>query len=236
SRSPPGRARPGCLLGAAAVVVLPLVAIAGCLAVLDREATSNTPATTTAAPAPGIEEEPAPTEATEPAGVPEHVGADAQLLSQRFPQMLPPADPSAETNSGIGYQGAACTTYQHSAPPPDSGAGDPDLGNWSVAWDCTGGVGHPAYRFVMYSSAAELEEALAALPGHTRSEAKAHGGKLTNYQISGSALLRPRLVTEFPVKEGKGAKDGKHAFLMYSTGFLTTDEVLLDWWRSAPIN
>ncbi|MFD7847074.1 protein kinase [Nocardia sp. NPDC059764] len=226
----------GCLIGAAAIVVLPLVGIAGCLAVLDRAATSNTPATTTAAPAPSTEEAPAPTEATEPAGVPEHAGADAQLLSKRFPQMLPPADPSAETNAGIGYQGAACTTYQHSAPPPDSGSGDPDLGDWSVAWDCAGGVGHPAYRFVMYSSTAELEEALAALPGYTRSEVKVRGGKYTNYQISGSALLRPRLVTEFHAKEGKDAKDGKHAFLMYSTGFLATDDQLLDWWRSAPIN
>ncbi|MEU1430015.1 protein kinase [Nocardia sp. NPDC005746] len=235
----------GCLIGAAAIVVLPLVGIAGCLAVLDRAATSNTPSTTTTAePAPSTEEVPAPTETTEPAGIPEHSGTDAQLISQRFPQMLPPADPAADTNSGIGYQGAACTTYPRSAPPPETGSGDPDLGEWVVAWNCAGGVGHPAYRFVMYRSAADAEAALAALPGYTRSDVKVHGNVYTNYRINDSALLRPRLVTEFHAQDGKkdGKKDGKHAgdgqhvFLMYSTGFLATDDQLLDWWRAAPIN
>ncbi|MFF0608273.1 serine/threonine-protein kinase [Nocardia tengchongensis] len=236
----------GCLLGAAAVVVLPLVGIAGCLAALDRTSTSNGPATTTEAPAPTTEEAPAPTEATEPAGVPEHAGAAAQQLSERFPQMLPQADPNSDTSSGVGYQGAACTTYARSTPPPDTGSGDPDLGEWEVAWDCAGGVGHPAYRFVMYRSAADAEAAIAALPGYSRSEVKVHGNVYTNYRINDSALLRPRLVTEFHAQDGRkpaGKKqDGKHAdaaqpaFLMYSTGFLATDDQLLEWWRSAPVN
>ncbi|WP_433562802.1 serine/threonine-protein kinase [Nocardia sp. CA-151230] len=221
----------GCLLGAAAVVVLPLVAVGGCLAALDRNGTSHSPATTSEAPTPTTDDEPTPTETTDPAaGIPEHSGADAQVLSQRFPQMLPQSDPNADSNSGTGYQGAACTTYQHSAPPPDTGSGDPDLGNWAVAWNCAGGVGHPSYRFVMYRSATDAEEALNTLSGFSRSDVKVRGNLYTNYQLSDSALLRPRLVTEFH------SQDGKHAFLMYSTGFLATDDQLLDWWRSAPIN
>ncbi|WP_040861075.1 serine/threonine-protein kinase [Nocardia niigatensis] len=221
----------GCLLGAAAVVVLPLVAVGGCLAALDRSGTSHTPATTSEAPAPTTEEEVSPTETTDPAaGIPEHSGTDAQVLSRRFPQMLPQSDPNADSNSGTGYQGAACSTYQHSSPPPDTGSGDPDLGNWAVAWNCAGGVGHPSYRFVMYRSAAEAEDALNALSGFSKSDVKVHGNLYTNYQLSDSALLRPRLVTEFH------SQDSKHAFLMYSTGFLATDDQLLDWWRAAPIN
>ncbi|GAB0107477.1 hypothetical protein JMUB6875_64710 [Nocardia sp. JMUB6875] len=219
----------GCLLGAAAVVVLPLVAIAGCVAILDRSSNSHTTVTTSVEPTTEAAD-PTVTETTEPAaGLPEHAGAAAQLLSQRFPQMLPQADPNSDANSGTGYQGASCTTYEPASPPPDSGSGDPDFGAWEIAWNCTG-LGHPVYRFLMYRSTADAEDALAALSGYTKTDVKVHGNKYTNYQLSGSALLRPRLVTEFH------AKDGKRAFLMYSTGFLATDDQLMDWWRAAPIN
>ncbi|MEC3916601.1 serine/threonine-protein kinase [Nocardia sp. CDC160] len=220
----------GCLLGLAAIVVLPLMAIGGLVAYLDENGTSHT-ATTTAPLAPTTQDAgPSAVETTDAAAdIPEHSGADAQVLSQRFPQMLPQADPNSDSNSGTGYQGAACTTYQRSSPPPDTGSGDPDLGSFAVAWNCAGTVGHPTYRFVMYRSAADAEEALNGLSA-TRSDVKAHGNLYTNYQLSGSALLRPRLVTEFH------SQDGKHAFLMYSTAFLATDDQLLDWWRSAPIN
>ncbi|APA96104.1 serine/threonine-protein kinase [Nocardia seriolae] len=219
----------GCLLGLALVVVLPLLAIAVIVSVLDENASTRTPSTTAEAPAPITTDESTPTETTDPAaGVPEHSGADAQILSRRFPQMLPQADPNADINNGTGYQGAVCSTYEHSL--PDSGNGDPDLGNWAVAWNCVGGVGRPTYRFVMYRSAADAEDALNALSGYSRTDIKVHGTTYTNYQISGSGLLRPRLVTEFH------SQDGKHAFLMYSTGFLATDDQLLDWWKSAPVN
>ncbi|AYF72663.1 serine/threonine protein kinase [Nocardia yunnanensis] len=222
----------GCLLGTAAIIILPLVGIGGCLAALDRNQTSHHPASTSAEPAPPPQDtETSAPETTDPAaGLPEHSGADAAVLSQRFPQMLPHADPNSDSNSGTGYQGAACTTYQHSAPPPDTGSGDPDLGNWAVAWDCQGGVGHPAFRFVMYRSAADAEEALGALNGYSRTDIKVHGNRYTNYQLSNSQLLRPRLVTEFH----KG--EDKHAFVMYSTGFLTTDDQLLEWFKAAPLN
>ncbi|MEC3952233.1 serine/threonine-protein kinase [Nocardia sp. CDC153] len=220
----------GCLLGAAAIVVLPIVAIGGVVAWLDEHGTSRTPAVTSAAPAPAAPDQSTETETTGPAaGLPESAGADAQVLSQRFPQMLPQADPNSDSNSGTGYQGAVCTTFQRSSLPPDTGSGDPDLGGFAVGWNCAGTVGHPTYRFVMYRSAADAEEALNGLSA-TRSDVKAHGNLYTNYQLSGSALLRPRLVTEFH------SQDGKHAFLMYSTAFLATDDQLLDWWRSAPVN
>ncbi|MVU82012.1 protein kinase [Nocardia sp. ET3-3] len=220
----------GCLLGVAALVVLPLAAVAVIVSVLDEKGTSHTPAITSEEPTPTTEDTITPTETTGPAaGLPENSGAAAQILSQRFPQMLPQADPSSDTNTGVGYQGATCTTYQPASPPPETGSGDPDLGAWEIAWNCTG-VGHPTYRFVMYRSAADAEEALNALSGYTKSDIKLHGTKYTNYQISGSALLRPRLVTEFH------AREGKHAFLMYTTGLLVTDDQLLEWWKSAPIN
>ncbi|MFJ9367454.1 protein kinase [Nocardia sp. NPDC101769] len=219
----------GCLLGAAAVVVLPLAAVATIVSVFDEKATSNSPATTSEEHVPTTEDAASPTETTGPATLPEHSGADAQVLSQRFPQMLPQADPTADANSGTGYQGTACSTYEPASPPPDSGSGDPDLGKWEIAWNCTG-IGHPTYRFVMYRSATDAEDALNALTGYTKTDIKVHGNLYTNYQISGSALLRPRLVTEFH------SQDGKYGYLMYSTGFLATDDQLLDWWRSAPIN
>ncbi|MGW4249368.1 protein kinase domain-containing protein, partial [Nocardia sp. NPDC004722] len=226
----------GCLLTVVALMVLSLAAVAAIVSVLDENSRSHTPATTAEPPPPTDDPEPTVTETTDPAaGLPEHSGADAAVLSERFPQMLPSSDPTSDSNAGTGYQGAACTTYQHSSPPPDTGAGDPDLGNWTVAWDCAGSVGHPAFRFVMYRSAADADEAINALNG-TRSEVRAHGNRYTNYQLSGSQLLRPRLVTEFHPGQDAKDKQSKHAFVMYSTALLTTDDQLLQWWKAAPIN
>ncbi|MFE3193363.1 serine/threonine-protein kinase [Nocardia sp. NPDC059240] len=226
----------GCLLTVVLVMALAVAVIGGIVAILDENGSSNSPATTAAPLPPTDDPDPTVTETTDPAaGLPEHSGADAAVLSERFPQMLPSSDPTSDSNSGTGYQGAACTTYQHSAPPPDTGAGDPDLGNWAVAWDCAGSVGHPAFRFVMYRSVADADEALNALSAN-RSDIRLHGTRYTNYQLNGSTLLRPRLVTEFHQGQDKQDKQSKHAFLMYSTALLTTDDQLLQWWKAAPIN
>ncbi|WP_405485499.1 protein kinase domain-containing protein [Nocardia sp. NBC_00511] len=222
----------GCLWGAVVIVVLPVLAVGGCLAYLDRNQSSGTVATTTEAPVTTTEDaepttaEPTPTEAA----VPDHAGQDAQVISKRFPAMLPTADPTADANSGAGYQGIACTTYGRTTPPPDTGAGDPDFGNWALSWDCPAGAGRASYRILMYRTPTGAGDAASALPANTHTDLTVNGSSYTNYALSGSTLLRPRLVTEFH------APDGDYSFLMYSTGFLITDDQLLTWFKSAPVH
>ncbi|MFJ4652276.1 serine/threonine-protein kinase [Nocardia sp. NPDC088792] len=231
---PPRRKRSklrGCLMTTAAILAIMVVGLGALTIYLERGQRSNSAAPSApATPVPTTDETDTTTAppTTTPA-VPDHLGGYAERLSQRFPAMLPLADPEKDVNTGTGYQGANCTTYGKSTPPPTTGADDPDLGDWTLLWQCAGGGNRAAYRFVLYESPADVQAAIAALPANTKSSVTANGHNYTNYVLQGSQLFRPRMVTEFD--------DGTNVrYLMYSAGFIATDDDLVNWWKGAPVN
>ncbi|MFD0000407.1 protein kinase [Nocardia sp. NPDC127526] len=224
----------GCLLVIVAVVFLPILALAGCLALIDRTSGNNSPTVTVPETPPAETTEPSiappPTTGASPAAGPTaQQGADALTLTTLFPDMLPPdPDPALSFNAGSGYQSAGCSTYGPDQPPPSTGGDDPGLGNWRTVWSCFGANSKAAYQFLLYPSAADAQAALDALPANTASTVTIDGHTYTNYLLNGSEEYRPRMVTAF-------AGTGRDVVLMYSAGYLATEAEFLHWWNNAPI-
>ncbi|WP_067463825.1 serine/threonine-protein kinase [Nocardia amamiensis] len=155
-------------------------------------------------------------------------GARAAELSAAFPDMLPETTADTLVHAGTGYNKAGCFAHEPGETTPDHD--DPDLGAWVLMWSCFGGPNKAAFDFYLYSSAADAQAVLDALPANDRADATNNGHTYTNYTLRGSRNLRPRMVTAFP-----GAPD-RAAMLMYSTGFIATDAEFMNWWNSAPLN
>ncbi|WP_067817370.1 serine/threonine-protein kinase [Nocardia inohanensis] len=238
-RKPKKKRLRGCLLTVALIIVVPLLALAGLLVYIDRASNTGTTVPTTtleepapATPAPEAETTTeAPTTTETPADlVPSaEIGANAQLLSHMFPKMLPEADASRSFNAGTGYQGAACMTYASNAAVPARGSDEPSLGNSLPVWNCFGGNSKATYRFILYSGTADAQAVLDGLPANTKSTTTVDGHTYTNYLLNGSEPYRPRMVTAF------GDGSGRGQVLMYSVGFIASEQDLLTWWKSAPL-
>ncbi|WP_245721570.1 hypothetical protein [Nocardia crassostreae] len=225
----------GCLIVIVAVVFAPILAVGGFLVLIDRSSnyesppTNSTPTETVAPTEPPTTPSTTTPEASPAAGPTEQQGADALVLANLFPDMLPPdPDPTLTFNSGTGYQSAGCLTYGKAQPSTSTGSDDPDLGAWRTMWSCFGGNAKAAYQFMLYPSAAEAQAALDALLANTRSTTTIDGHTYTNYLLSGSDEYRPRMVTAF-----EGA--GRGVALMYSAGYVATEAEFLHWWNNAPI-
>ncbi|MFE7746936.1 serine/threonine-protein kinase [Nocardia sp. NPDC057455] len=158
------------------------------------------------------------------------IGARAAELSAAFPHMLPETSAQRLVHSGTGYNKAGCFAHTPDSPGPGDPE-DPDFGAWLVMWSCFGGPNKASFDFFLYSSPADAQAVLAALPANDHATATNNSGRTyPNYTLHDSRDLRPRMVTAFP------SDQGRTAMLMYSAGFIATDAEFMDWWRSAPLN
>lgn len=152
------------------------------------------------------------------------VDATAAAISTEFPRMVP-----ASESDSVGYNGAKCNAHKTgdlTLPTP----GTPDFGAWVAQWDCYGGGDNddPFYTIYVYKNAADVQKALSNLPADATKSTDSNGGKTyTNYKFVNDG---PKIVTAF-------TGDSKRAqFLMYADGLTGTQDKVLRWWRSAPLN
>ncbi|MET8777436.1 protein kinase [Nocardia sp. NPDC004654] len=151
-------------------------------------------------------------------------------ISKAFPGMTPEVDEDNVVHTGPGHNGSTCFAHEEgSANAMDAGA--PDFGNWTAYWYCFGGPNKASYELFVYRSPEDVQAAVDALPGHARSTAKHGRETYTNYLLEGHpAAKRPRMITVFT-----GAKKREN-FLMYSVGFIATQDEFMNWWRTAPLS
>lgn len=149
---------------------------------------------------------------------------DWSSLSKEFPRMVP------TTKTGeLGYNSANCYLYESSSPPEKSD-GEPDFGDWSVQWICSGGGDYkdPFYRLIAYPSSAKAQAVVDGLVADKKSQDTNGGKTYTNYQFTDNN--QPRLVTAFT------GDANRSQYLMYTDGVYDSMDDVLRWWRSAPLN
>lgn len=144
--------------------------------------------------------------------------------------MTPEVDEDNVVHTGPGHNGSTCFAHEAgSANAMDAGA--PDFGNWTAYWYCFGGPNKASYELFVYRSPEDVQAAVDTLPEHTTSTAEHGSETYTNYLLDGHpAAKRPRMITVFT-----GAKKRAN-FLMYSVGFIATQDEFMNWWRTAPLS
>ncbi|WP_067847210.1 serine/threonine protein kinase [Nocardia lijiangensis] len=233
-RTPSRRSHRTGVIGVAVGAVIAILAVSAL--VLDRQSeagTSAAPTTSIAEPSPSTQRPAkttaAPTTSKKYDESASHVDNIAQI-SKAFPGMTPEVDQDNIVHTGPGHNGSTCFAKEEgTANAMDAGA--PDFGNWTAYWYCFGGPNKASYELFVYRSPEDVQAAVDTLPTHTRSTA-GHGRETyTNYLLDGHpAAKRPRMITVFT-----GSKKREN-FLMYSVGFIATQEEFMNWWHTAPLS
>ncbi|MDO3645421.1 serine/threonine-protein kinase [Nocardia mangyaensis] len=156
------------------------------------------------------------------------IGAHAAKLSDQFPRMLPHTTADTLVHAGSGLGGAGCFAYDRATANRDSE--DADMGGWLVMWRCFGGGNRATYEFFLYPSADAAARAISGLPANDERPAVHNGRDYTNFVLHNSQTRSPRMVTRFD------ADPARAAMLMYSRGFIATENQLFDWWHAAPLD
>ncbi|MEV6389170.1 protein kinase domain-containing protein [Nocardia xishanensis] len=232
-RAPSRRSRRTPMIGVAVGAALAILAVTAVIVDRGSEPGSAATPSSTVAPSPSAQR-PAKTTAA-PTNTKKHDESDSLVddiasISKAFPGMTPEVDKDNVVHTGPGYNGATCFAKpEGSANAMDAGA--PDFGNWTAYWYCFGGPNKASYELFVYRSPEDVQAAVGSLPGNTRSTAEHGRETYTNYLLDGHpAAKRPRMITVFT-----GAKKREN-FLMYSVGFIATQEEFMDWWHTAPLS
>ncbi|WP_068068031.1 serine/threonine-protein kinase [Nocardia xishanensis] len=227
------RSRRTPMIGVAVGAALAILAVTAVIVDRGSEPGITAAPTTTVEPSPSTQR-PAKTTAA-PTNTKKHDESDSLVddiasISKAFPGMTPEVDKDNIVHTGPGYNGATCFAKpEGSANAMDAGA--PDFGSWTAYWYCFGGPNKASYELFVYRSPEDVQAAVGSLPDNTRSTAKHGGETYTNYLLDGHpAAKRPRMITVF-----SGAKKREN-FLMYSVGFIATQEEFMDWWHTAPLS
>ncbi|MEV0030795.1 protein kinase [Nocardia sp. NPDC050793] len=232
-RAPSRRSRRTPVIGVAVGAALAILAVTAVVADRGAEPGSSAAPTSTVEPSPSTQR-PAKTTAapttSEKYDESDSLVDDIASISKAFPGMTPEVDKDDVVHTGPGHNGATCFAKpEGSANAMDAGA--PDFGTWTAYWYCFGGPNKASYELFVYRSPEDVQAAVGSLPGHVRSTAEHGRETYTNYLLHGHpAAKRPRMITVFTGSEKR------ESFLMYSVGFIATQEEFMDWWRTAPLS
>ncbi|WP_431967705.1 serine/threonine protein kinase [Nocardia sp. bgisy134] len=231
--TPSRRSRRTAVIGTAVGAALAILAVTALVVDRGSEPGSSAAPSSTVEPSPSTQRPAKTTAAPTTSKKHDESGSlvdDIDLISKAFPGMTPEVDKDNVVHTGPGHNGSTCFAKpEGSANAMDAGA--PDFGNFTAYWYCFGGPNKASYELFVYRSPEDVQAAVGSLPGHTRSTAQHGRETYTNYLLDGHpAAKRPRMITVFT-----SAKKREN-FLMYSVGFIATQEEFMDWWHTAPLS